>query len=270
MEGRVTTWTTEKILAAAAEWVWIPPEAKQVKTSEYQLIAYPEYFGEPTQVKWSATARPVGELIGEVAGQVRAWGRDRVYWWIQRDTEPADTEETLRARGAVVAETVEVLAFDLSKGEPDLGLGARAERPRAELVRDEATMRASYLISAEVWDEHPERSDADIADDVARAVAELDEGSGVQVVAYLDGQPAATGGCTIAREVARLWGAGTRPQFRGRGAYRAVLARRIEVARRCGATLALVKGRVETSGPILAKAGFVSYGQERCYRLEVR
>ena len=30
--------------------------------------------------------------------------------------------------------------------------------------------------------------------------------------------------------------------------------------------LALVKGRVETSGPILRRAGFTAYGDERCYR----
>ena len=41
---------------------------------------------------------------------------------------------------------------------------------------------------------------------------------------------------------------------------RAARSRRMQ-----GATLALVKGRVETSGPILRRAGFATYGQERCY-----
>jgi hypothetical protein len=31
--------------------------------------------------------------------------------------------------------------------------------------------------------------------------------------------------------------------------------------------MALVKGRVETSGPILRRAGFVAHGQERSYRV---
>ena len=31
--------------------------------------------------------------------------------------------------------------------------------------------------------------------------------------------------------------------------------------------MALVKGRVETSGPILRRAGFGVYGQERAYRM---
>ncbi len=50
---------------------------------------------------------------------------------------------------------------------------------------------------------------------------------------------------------------------------RAVLAERLRLARDHGATLALVKGRVLTSGPILLRAGFADYGEERCYWLPV-
>jgi hypothetical protein len=44
---------------------------------------------------------------------------------------------------------------------------------------------------------------------------------------------------------------------------------RIGLAREHGATLALVRGRVQTSGPILLRAGFTGYGEERLYRLAV-
>ncbi len=56
-------------------------------------------------------------------------------------------------------------------------------------------------------------------------------------------------------------------EHRGRGIYRALLAARLEYAVRHGATMALVKGRVETSGPILRRAGFAAHGQERSYRV---
>jgi hypothetical protein len=49
----------------------------------------------------------------------------------------------------------------------------------------------------------------------------------------------------------------------------AVLAERLRLARAHGATLALVKGRVETSGPILVRSGFAAYSEERCYWLPV-
>ena len=54
-----------------------------------------------------------------------------------------------------------------------------------------------------------------------------------------------------------------------RGAYRAVLAERLRLAAEAGASLALVKGRVATSAPILARAGFRRCGGERRYRLSL-
>jgi GNAT superfamily N-acetyltransferase len=263
----MSEWTAEKVRAAAEAWVWVPPDAQQVLTSEYQLIAYPAYYQHPTQVAWSSAARPLDEVIDEVLAQARAWGRDWVYWWVRDDLEgpgQASTEEALQLRGGKLAETVQVLAYDLTDGVPDLNL---ADGPRAELVRDERTLRASHLVSAEVWEDHRERTPAAIAEELAGLLEAQESWSDFRVVVFDDGEPAAGGGCGIVGQVARLWGAGTRPAFRGRGAYRALLAARIALAREHGATLALVKGRVETSGPILRRAGFTAYGEERSYCL---
>jgi Acetyltransferase (GNAT) domain len=294
-EAAVRRWTAEAVRQAAAEWVWVPPDAEQVVTDEYQLIAYPQYFQHPTEVKWSVSERPVGELIDEVAAHVREWGRDEFCWWVRADTRPADTEAVLQSRGASLAATVQVLAYDLADGLPDLGipgglagpafaglpLSRRSESAaspaalaglagvRAELVEDEHSLRASHLVNAEVWDEHRDLTEADVAAEVAEVRRALAAWSDFQVVVYADGEPAATGGCGLHGEVARLWGAGTRAAFRGRGAYRVLLAARIGLACQHGATLALVKGRVETSGPILRRAGFTAYSEERSYCLPV-
>jgi GNAT superfamily N-acetyltransferase len=229
-------------------------------------------------VAWSSAVRPVGEVVDEVLAQARIWGRDRVYWWVRDDAagpalgstgtggSQASTEEVLQLRGGKLAETVEVLAYDLTDGVPDLDL---ADGLQAELVGDERTLRASHLVSAEVWDDHRERTPAAITEELAGLLEAQESWSDFRVVAFLDGVPAAGGGCGIVGQVARLWGAGTRPAFRGRGAYRAVLAGRIALAREHGATLALVKGRVETSGPILRRAGFTAYGEERSYCVPV-
>ena len=262
-------WTEEAVTAAAADWVWVPSEAEQVRTDDYELIAYPTHLQHPTQVKRSASARPAGDLVDEVTARVSAWGRDRVWWWIRADTRPADTEAVLRGRGGTLAETVQVLAYDLSRGLPDVGLPGDPPALRADLVRDEATLADSVLVNDEVWAERKVRTATDVAAELAEIQAELAAWSGFQVVVYADGEPAATGGCTIVGGVARLWGAGARPAFRGRGAYRVLLATRIGLAREHGATLALVKGRVETSAPILRRAGFREYGEERSYCLSV-
>ena len=268
-EAAVPSWTADAVTAAAADWVWLPPEAEQVRTDDYLLIAYPMHLQHPTQVVRSASVRPAGDLIDEVTARVREWHRDRVWWWIRADTRPEDTEAVLQARGGTLAETVRVLAYDLSAGLPDLELPGDPAGLRAELVRDEATLADSVRVNDEVWDERKERTRTDVARELADIRAELASWSGYRVVVYAHGEPAATGGCTIVDGVARLWGAGARPAFRGLGAYRVLLATRVGLAREHGATLALVKGRVETSAPILRRAGFTEYGEERSYRLPV-
>jgi GNAT superfamily N-acetyltransferase len=294
-EAAVPTWTAAAVQQAADEWVWVPPGAEQVVTDSYQVIAYPSYMQQPTQVAWSVSERPAGELIDEVTAHVRGWGRNTIYWWVRACTRPASTEATLQSRGATLADTVQVLGYDLTGGLPDLGLPAGLAGPafadlpltarpeptasrtgaaglagvRAELVDDEATLRANYLVDDEVWDEHRERSEADWAAEVADVEASLAAWTNFRVVVYADGEPAAAGGCGLVADVARLWGAGARTAFRGRGIYRVLLAARLALAREHGATLALVKGRVATSGPILLRAGFTAYSEERLYSLTI-
>jgi len=59
------------------------------------------------------------------------------------------------------------------------------------------------------------------------------------------------------------------PEARGRGVYRAMTTARAAWASEQGATTALVKGRIDTSAPILGRAGFTAYGEERWYFLDV-
>jgi hypothetical protein len=263
----VSRWTADTVTAAAAAWAWVPHDADQVLTDSYQLVRYPEhYLTHPVSVLWSRSERPVGELIDEIGEQTRAWGHGEVYWDVSAATRPAGTEAELLRRGATLAETEQVLAYDMTAGLPELD-----EPPgvRWEIVRDEAGMRAGWLVNTEVWGDGAEPTAADIERGLAEATGELADWSAFRVVAYVAGEPASFGGCTLVDGVARLWSAGTRAALRGHGAYRVVLARRMAVAREHGATLALVKGRVETSAPILRRAGFGSYGEERCYRVPV-
>lgn len=89
------------------------------------------------------------------------------------------------------------------------------------------------------------------------------------MVAYLDGRPVGTGGIASRGHAAGLWGGAVLAEFRGRGVYRALLAERLAYAAAYEMTMALVKGRVESSGPILRRAGFAAYGQERSYRIRL-
>ena len=263
----MSAWTRERVLDAAAEMEWLPSGAIELRTDHYRLVRYPGAVLDPTfhaaQVTWSRTTRPLEEVIDEIIAHVRGWDLPGVAWWVSSVSQPPGTEEALRDRGAGLIDAVQVLACELSGGLPGLDVPPGVA---VELVRDERTFRASLTVSG--WG-RTEPSETETAAKLAESLKNLAAWSSFRVVAFDQGEPVSTGGCTLEGEVAQLWGAITLPASRGRGSYRAVLAERLRLAREHGATLALVKGRVLTSGPILLRAGFADYGEERCYWLPV-
>ena len=74
----------------------------------------------------------------------------------------------------------------------------------------------------------------------------------------IDGEPAAAGGMTLfpALDLAFLWGGGSVPELRHRGAYAAVVSARAAFASARGIHFRGAFGRVATSGPILHRQGF--------------
>jgi len=269
----LSPWTPLRVLDAATAMEWQPDGAIEVRTDDYRLIRYPGWALDPTfpaaQVTRSRSDRSVGDLVDEVLAHVRSWGLLGVAWWVSAASRPQDTEEQLRVRGGKRIDTVQILAreltelTELTESPPDLGVPADVS---VELVDDERTFLAASQVTVRGWG-RKEPDEASLATDLARALSDLATWTSFRVLASVGGAPASTGGATLYDEVAQLWGAVTLPAFRRRGSYRAVLAERLRLARDHGAELALVKGRVETSGPILLRAGFTGYGEERCYWL---
>jgi len=265
----MSSWTAQRVLDAAAEMEWVPEGAIELRADDYRLIRYPDVVLDPTfraaQVTWSRTERALEEILGEVAIHIREWALPGVAWWISAATRPAGTEQALSARGAELIDAVQVLAREIGGGAPELDV---PDDVVVELVRDERTFRAASAVTVRGW-ERAEPDEVELARQLDEVIGDLATWSSFRVVAFIGHQPVSTGGCSLAGEVAQLWGAVTLPASRGRGSYRAVLAERLRLAREHGATLALVKGRVLTSAPILLRAGFTDYGQERCYWLPI-
>ena len=194
--------------------------------------------------------------------QTRTWGLSEVSWRVSAIT-PAEIERTLVAKGATLSEVYRVLAYDLCSGLPELDY---PDDLVVELVSDESRLRSAMLVNGEGWGS-PRLTGAEFAQQLERMTLQLETWSGFRVLVSIGGEPVATGGCTLTGGVAHLLGSVTLPAWRRRGAYRAVLSERLRLASQSGARLALVKGRVETSAPILRRAGFDDYGEERRYRL---
>jgi GNAT superfamily N-acetyltransferase len=264
-ESGATVWDAEAVSSAANEWAWIPEGAPTVRTADYLVIHYPDWFVSPTTARVLRPARDVAAVIEDAHAIVRGWGRDQV-WWVVSDVGPsAEVEEELLRRSAVVTERSDILAIPLAGEVPDLDV------PKGIVVRpvtDEEGLRHALAVEADAFD-YPAPTAEQLRDGLGELRSGLATGAGGRFVAYLDGEPAGTGGWSPVGEVLRLWGAGTTKAARGQGAYRAVLEARLRLARSLGCTLGLTHGRVDTSSPIFQRVGFTRFGEQRTLRLDV-
>ena len=251
----------DRVAAASRAWVWVPETALRVETDDYLLVRFPDYFEHPLVLLDFHPRRDPARAVDEVLARARELEQPELLWWVKLGA-PAGTDDLVRERGGVADEVLDVLALDLAPGPPPLG------EPGVEVrwTADEPTLRDAYGVLKVVFggDLPPDHRLRVESEQVAR---DLERGRGGGVVAYLDGSPLGTGGLTVEGDVGRLWSGSVLPEHRGRGVYRALLAARLEYAVRHCAGLALVRGRVDTSGPILRRAGFAAHGQERSYRV---
>ena len=142
---------------------------------------------------------------------------------------------------------------------PGVARAARGRRPRAGERGDPARRRSGVdRASAEDVDLRLAREDFD---ELAARVFGLRyglPGKAVAVVAYVEGEPVSGGRVDFEDGVdfAGLYGGITLPEFRGRGLYRATVAKRAELARERGYRW-LYSDALPTSRPILERLGFV-------------
>lgn len=251
----------DDILRASAAWVWFPRDSEQ-DNEHLQLVRYPARFGggvRGSQVRSSADAAAV---LDHAVARTRDWGESRLTFWTNPSDGP-DLEAELQRRGAEHIDTVAVLARAIDELVIEVPSDATGE-----VVRTLDQVREVDVINVPVWEQAP-LDEEGLRVELAEVTAQREAGESLRVLGRLDGRAVSTGGCTIVGGFTRLWGAATLPDFRGRGAYRAVLAERLRASVELGATTALVKGRIATSAPTLSRIGFRHYGDERAYRLDV-
>ncbi|MCI1017290.1 hypothetical protein HWD99_01495 [Microbacterium sp. C5A9] len=253
--------TLDEILRASAAWVWFPRDSEQEK-QHLQLVRYPSRFGAGVRGSQVASTADTGTVVDHAIERTRAWGEAELTFWTNASDSP-DIEDELRRRGAEHIDTVAVFAREIDGLSVDVPPGATAE-----IVRSIDQVREVDAVNVPVWKQAPLDAPG-LATELAEVIGSLEAGTGFRVLGRLHGEAVSTGGCTIVDGFARLWGAATLEGARGRGAYRAVLAERLRVSAEMGATTALVKGRISTSAPILARAGFTHHGDERGYLLRV-
>jgi hypothetical protein len=283
-------WADEAVRRESERWVHVPSDGVCLEDERRLLVHLPRRWGQ-SRVWRSAAPDEVraDDLIVETIGAVRTAGGGRLIWHTGEGKSPPFMDECLVRRGFETTEELAVLAFSLVEGEeprlPQLGV---PEGVSAGLVRDVAGLREALLVDSEVFSS-PQPSGEEFTEyageleklALRKRGASSEEGASLvlRFLAFADVGPGYGGGGTrramgaagaqIVGETLRLWGAATREAFRGRGAYRALVLERCQVGRELGATLALAKANVATSGPTLERAGFRVVATERRHTLEI-
>ncbi|WP_033287556.1 GNAT family N-acetyltransferase [Amycolatopsis jejuensis] len=173
-------------------------------------------------------------------------------WKTRSHDRPADLPERLLAAGFTAEDPETVLVAPLGQ----VGAIAVPPPPAGEVVVREAAGHDDLLriatLSAAVFGS----DEAAVASDLL-ARARADPGTTTHVVAEADGRFVAASRLELVpgTSFAGLWGGATLPAWRGRGLYRALVARRVEAARTRGVAYLQVDA-LPTSRPILERLGF--------------
>lgn len=257
------TLTAEQVVAACRAWTWIPDDARTEETEEYLLVRFPDYADTLLVVMRFQPTGDAAASLDRLLARAAETGLPEVTVWVKLGA-PEGLDDVLVARGGTRVETTDVLACDLTDGVPELGASDVdvhwvAGEGAVDVLRDSHTV-FSTVFGGEV------PPDARLEIESLQARYDHAHGLGGGVVAYADGEPVGSGGITVADGVARLWSGSVVEEHRGRGVYRAMLGARLGYGVENGCSMGLVKGRIETSGPILRRAGFEVFGQERAYR----
>lgn len=176
----------------------------------------------------------------------------RQTWWIGPSARPPNVIELLKDRGFEQAEHAEVRALVLTTAPPadTGGIDVR----RVATFEDYVASREIQWEAFETPEERREEQRAHLRNEFEESA---EHGVPVSFVAFLEGRPAATGMAVPSERGVFLVAGATAPWARGRGAYRALVRARWDLAVERG-TPALVTGAlVDTSYPILRHLGFV-------------
>jgi len=204
--------------------------------------------GQAREVVFSAlSSATADDVIAREIAHHRALGA-AFEWKVYGHDRPADLRDRLERQGVLVGAREAVLVYQLD----DLidthgGAGCRVVR-----VRDVDGLRDYRRVAEAALGKNYDATIAALSEALAIGSTEH-----LGYVAYLDAEPVAVGRLYTHRHslFGGLYGGATRPEFRGRGCYRALVAARAADARAFGARYLQVDA-LPTSRPILERMGF--------------
>lgn len=195
------------------------------------------------------------DRVAAVRDWFRGQGREEFVWWVGSSATPPDLEARLREQGATPWEDGVIASMLTEQPPPEVpGIEIR----RVETFEDFVVAHELAWSVAKLTEQQADEVRARLPEkwnDRRRA------DSGASFLAYVDGEPVASGDMVFLPFASFLSGASTRADYRGRGAYRALVRARWDEAVRRG-TPALIVGAGKMSRPILERIGFRAVAEQ--------
>ena len=196
------------------------------------------------------TGTALDALIAEQVAFFAARG-ESFEWKTRGNDEPADLPDRLVAAGFVPAERETVVVGEAAQMATDTILSAGVT---IRQVTDRADLERIAAMESSVWGEDWSW----LADDLEGRL-QIGEDETVILVAEAAGTVVSAAWLVTkpGRDFAGLWGGSTLAEWRGRGIYRALVARRAQIATERGISYLQVDAS-DDSRPILERLGFVA------------
>lgn len=225
------------------------PDSEVIDRPDWFQIITPSFRqGGLNEVSFAQIDGDVDAVIDATIARYESLGI-RFRWSVPPDSRPADLGERLRKRG--MTEDVSIL---MAAAIADLKIDPPPDITVVPVDLDNVETYAET--NAAGWG-------ADPAPMIAFTRHLLHNPTGIHhnFLATIDGRPVAAANYAALGRSAFFMGGVVLPEFRGRGAYRALLAARLSHAAARGIPLVTTHARRTTSAPILAALGFTQIGE---------
>jgi GNAT superfamily N-acetyltransferase len=221
----------------------LDPAVRVVRDAQTVLVVDDDW----SALLWSALDETTADaVVARVVEQLSEL-QGHVEWKLYGHDRPPDLPERLLAAGLVPEDAEAVLVAELSDLPDIAGADVRiADTP--ELIDTWADVNTRAFGESFTF----------TGRELRRAL-DRDPPPRVGVMAFADGTPVSAGRIDFNErsDFASIWGGGTVPEWRGRGMYRATVAKRAALARERGYRYLQVDA-LPTSRPILERLGFVA------------
>ena len=243
-----------RLEACIAQHWWTPPGVTVVDRPELCYLRSTVIPPLNLVLRLRAPRGHLERLVDEVHQAHRHAGS---ICWVYPHHEGAALEALLAKRGYAPGPGGDARVLALCDAGP-LAIGGVTVRPIASLDDCYAATAVSNAAFGQA---------RTYSDDDYRQILTLAQRAGAHRVQFLGredqtGRAVCFGSLSVhpGEDFAVLLGGSTVPDFQGRGAYRALLAARIEYARSCGVRWVGVFADPKTSSPIVSRLGFERYG----------